>query len=318
MQIFQGPEEIKEIRRNPLAGSVVTIGNFDGVHRGHQQLIETVVREAGYFHVPSVVYTFHPHPLRVLRPEQPPHRLFDLLDQQQELKKRGVDYILIEKFTLEFAHKAPTDFLENEIFKVLNPKTIVVGHDFSFGQDRVGNIPFLEQFCAARGVRLIIIPPYRLEGGVVSSTRIREALRKADLQEVRTLLGREYYLRGVVEKGFQRGRTIGVPTANLHPDVEFVPRLGVYVTETCVQGVWHSSITNIGINPTFHGDEKNPRVKIETHIFDFNSEIYEQEIEVRLKSFLRDEIKFSGMDPLQKQIATDLAQARNWHAGKHS
>ncbi len=309
MQIFQGPQELDR----PLSSSVVTIGNFDGVHLGHQQLIEMVVREAQSLNAPGVVYTFNPHPLRILRPDLPVHRLFDLRDQQEQLDKRGIDYIFVKKFTSDFAKKSPADFLENEIFRMLNPKTLVVGHDFSFGQDRIGNIPFLESFCASRGVRLIVIPPFRLNGLVVSSTQIRGALRRGDLVDVERLLGRPFYLRGKVEKGFERGRTIGVPTANLHPDVEFEPRLGVYMTSTAVSGKWHPSITNIGVNPTFHGGEKKPLVKIETHLLNYDSNLYGQEIEVRLLFFIRDEIKFSGLDQLKQQIELDIKRARDWH-----
>lgn len=307
MQIYQGVKQLNQ----PLTASVVTIGNFDGVHLGHQQLVENVAREAQYFGVPSVVYTFHPHPVKVLHPERATERLFDLRDQQEQFAAKGIDMVIIEEFTKDFSKVTPQEFLENYIVKNLHPKTLVVGHDFSFGMDRAGNIPFLEKFCADNGIRLIIIPPFQQANLVVSSTKIREALKSGDVEKASELLGRSYYLRGHVEKGFQRGRTIGVPTANLHPDVEFVPRQGVYFTLTKFGGHLHPSITNIGINPTFHEDKKSP-IKIETHLFDFDAHLYGVEIEVFLLHFLRDEMKFNGIEELKAQIQSDMAAARRY------
>lgn len=307
MQVFNGVKHIN----SGLASSVVTIGNFDGVHKGHQQLIEMVVREARYYGVPSVVYTFDPHPVKVLHPERSTQRLFDLRDQQEQFEERGIDYIVIEEFTKEFSQISPQAFFENYLVAKLNPKTLVVGHDFSFGADRTGNIPFLENLCATRGIRLIIIPPYQMHERAVSSSRIREELKVGEMEKVSELLGRNYYLRGHVEKGFQRGRTIGVPTANVHPDVEFVPRQGVYCTLTKIGGHSHPSITNIGINPTFHEDKKSP-IKIETHLLDFDAQLYGLEVEVYLLKFLRDEKKFSGLEELKNQIQQDIQNARRY------
>ncbi|WII72012.1 bifunctional riboflavin kinase/FAD synthetase [Bdellovibrio sp. 22V] len=307
MHILKGVQEIN----SPLAASVVTIGNFDGVHLGHQQLVENVVREAQYFGVPSVVYTFHPHPVKVLHPERATYRLFDLQDQQEQFEQRGIEYVIIENFSKEFSQVSPQKFLDEYIVKNLHPKTLVVGHDFSFGADRAGNIPFLEKYCAEKGIRLIIIPPFQYQGSVVSSTRIREELKKGEVEKANELLGRTYYVRGHVEKGFQRGRTIGVPTANIHPDVEFMPRLGVYCTLTKVGGHMHPSITNIGVNPTFQENGKGP-VKIESHLFDFDAHLYGVEVEVYLLHFLRDEAKFSGIEELKNQIQKDMAQARKY------
>lgn len=307
MQIFSGVQKIQPA----LTGSVVTIGNFDGVHKGHQQLIEMVVREARYYGVPSVVYTFDPHPMKVLHPERPTQRLFDLRDQQEQFAARGVDYVVIEEFTREFSQISPQSFFEDYLVTVLQPKTLVVGHDFSFGADRTGNIPFLENLCATRGIRLIIIPPFQLENAAVSSTRIREFLKNGDVELAKELLGRDYYLRGHVEQGFQRGRTIGVPTANVHPDVEFIPRKGVYCTLTKIGSHLQPSITNIGVNPTFQENGKGP-IKIETHLLDFDAQLYGMEVQVYLLKFIRDEQKFSGIDELKNQIQTDISQARRY------
>lgn len=307
MQVLTGVRELQ----SPLAASVVTIGNFDGVHLGHQQLIENVVREAHHFAVPSVVYTFHPHPAKVLHPQRQTFRLFDLQDQQEQFAQRGVEFVIIEEFTKEFSQFSHVQFLEEFILKNLNPKTLVVGHDFSFGADRAGDIPFLEKFCAEKGIRLIIIPPLQLNNKTVSSSRIREALKSGDVEQAQELLGRRYYLRGHVQTGFQRGRTIGVPTANIHPDVEFMPRQGVYCTWTRIHGQTYPSITNIGINPTFSSGSA-AALKIETHLFDFEGQLYGLEVEVHLLHFLRDEKKFSGLEELKQQIQFDLQTARKF------
>lgn len=307
MHVYNGAKKMKA----PLEASVVTIGNFDGVHLGHQQLIENVVREAKSFDVPSVVYTFHPHPVKVLRPDKPTFRMFDLKDQQEQFEKRGLHYVIIEEFTKEFAQLRPRDFLEQYLIKFFNPKTLVVGHDFSFGADRTGNLAFLQSYCQQKGIRLLIIPPFQLQGVPVSSSRIREFLKNGDVESANGFLGRKYYLRGSVAKGFQRGRSIGVPTANIHPDVEFIPRPGVYCTLTKIGSQFYSSITNIGYNPTFQVQEGSS-VKIETHLLDFNAQIYGVEVEVSLLHFIRDEKKFSGIEELKTQIHQDILHARKY------
>ncbi|MGZ3772650.1 MAG: bifunctional riboflavin kinase/FAD synthetase [Pseudobdellovibrionaceae bacterium] len=306
MHIYQGVRQVK----TALNSSVVTIGNFDGVHLGHQQLIENVVREAQFFGVPSVVYTFHPHPVKVLHPERKTYRLFDLKDQQEQFEQRGVDYVIIENFTKEFSKISPQYFLDHYIQEQLHPKTLVVGHDFSFGADRAGNIPFLEKYCAQKGIRLIIIPPFQYQSSVVSSSLIREKLKNGEVEKANELLGRTYYVRGHVVEGFKRGRTIGVPTANIHPDVEFIPRQGVYCTLTKVGDHLHPSVTNIGVNPTFQEDGKG--IKIETHLFDFDAQLYGIEVEVFLLHFIRDEKKFVSIEELKTQIHCDMEEARRY------
>lgn len=311
MQIFQGIKDF-QARGSSAEASVVTIGNFDGVHRGHRQLLTAVVQEARALDVPALVYTFHPHPVKVLYPERKTERMFDLRDQQERFAEAGIDGVIIENFTPAFARLSARDFLDHHLRDVLRPRTLVVGHDFSFGAQREGNLRFLEAYCFENGMKLVIIPPFQQDGIVVSSSKIRDELKLGDVEKAARLLGRPYYLRGNVEMGFQRGRTIGVPTANLHPDVEFIPRKGVYVTLTSLGGKGHPSITNIGVNPTFSEDGKRSPIKIETHIFDFEAQLYGLEIEVQLLHFLRDEKKFSGLDELKQQIQKDLQEARKY------
>lgn len=313
MQVFKGVKELP----GPISGSVVTIGNFDGVHLGHQQLIEAVVRQARRLKIPGIVYTFHPHPVKVLHPERATVRLFDLRDQQEQFAQQGIDAVIIEEFTTAFSQISATEFLRDYIMKKLNPQVLVVGHDFSFGADREGNIPFLENFCATHKIQLIIIPPFEYDGAPVSSSRIRQSLKDGNMTEVRKLLGRPYYLRGIVEHGHRRGHAIGVPTANVHPDVDFIPRLGVYCSQTQVAENTYPSVTNIGVNPTFTAGQIGAPIKVETHILDFNGDLYGKEVEIYLYQFLRDEKKFSSIEDLKNQIASDILDARGYFDENH-
>jgi riboflavin kinase/FMN adenylyltransferase len=307
MHVFSGVKHLA----GPIPGSVVTIGNFDGVHLGHQQLIQTVVREAQYYGIPSVVFTFEPHPGKVFHPERPTLRLFDSQDQKEQLEGFGVDKVILEPFNFEFSKMSPSDFLDNYISRQLNPKTLVVGHDFSFGAGRAGNLQFLEEYCSKKGIRLIIIPPFYFNQTIVSSSQIRRNLLAGEVEIANALLGRAYYFRGTVEKGFQRGRTIGVPTANISPDIEFTPRKGVYCTETLIGNHFHRSVTNIGNNPTFQIG--NPlKYKIETHLLNFDASLYGIEVKVHLQHFLREELKFSGAEQLKAQILSDIKNAQRF------
>jgi riboflavin kinase/FMN adenylyltransferase len=316
-QLISSTEPRLEFSVDGLKSSVVTIGNFDGVHLGHQQLIENVVREAQYLGAPAVVVTFDPHPLKVLSMQslkiKGVERLFDLRDQQEQFEARGINIAVVEPFTVDFAKVTAEEFLDQFIVKHLNPKTLVVGHDFTFGARRQGTLAYLEEYCAEKCIKLIIIPPFHFKNIIVSSTKIREALAAGQVEQANELLGRNYYLRGHVQKGFQRGRLIGVPTAYIHPEVEFMPRKGVYVTLTKFAGQTHRSITNIGVNPTFHeGDLSQFPLKIESHIFNFEGQIYGIEVEVILLHFLRDEQKFNGIDQLVVQIKSDLLAAESY------
>jgi riboflavin kinase/FMN adenylyltransferase len=190
----------------------------------------------------------------------------------------------------------------------------VVGYDFSFGTNREGTIAYLQKVCAEKNIKLVVVSAEQEKGDIVSSSKIREFLKTGDLTKTKLFLGRDFYLRGIVRHGDARGRTIGVPTANMTPTVDFVPRRGVYITRTHYKHKTYESITNIGFNPTFHG-ETEPPIKAETHLFDFDEDIYGQEIQVDLIQFLRDEKKFSGIPELVAQIHADIAQAKDYFRG---
>lgn len=311
MQIFQGVEEIPQ----DWGASVVSIGNFDGVHLGHQKLLRQAVHEAKTLGLPVVVFTFYPHPVTVLYPERKTQKLFDLRDQREQLDRLGVTHLIEQEFTHNFAKLSASDFLQFYLREKLKVKTLVVGYDFFFGANRQGDIPYLQKLCSDQHIKLVVVPAHEEGARIVSSTKIRESLKAGDLTAVYGLLGRNFYLRGIVHHGDARGRTIGVPTANMTPTVDFVPRRGVYITQTHYKGKTYQSITNIGINPTFHS-EIEPSIKTETHLFDFNEDIYGQEIQVDLLQFLRDERKFSGIQELLTQIHADIHQAKGYFHGR--
>lgn len=299
-----------------IPGTVVTLGNFDGVHRGHQELLISLTSEAKAFSVPSVVVTFDPHPVQVLYPDRKLEKLFDSDDQFEQLSQWGVDYCLVQKFSKEFSEISAEDFLQDYLFKTLRPKTLVVGHDFSFGNNRQGQLKDLEVFCSAQGIKLIIIPPLKLDGRIVSSSRIREGLKSGQLEDVLQCLKRPYYYKGQVVKGLARGRTIGVPTANIEPLVSFQPKYGVYFCDVWVikspQEIRKcQGITNIGVNPTVGHDLK---LKVETHLFDFFEDIYGVTLRVELKKFHREEKKFSDFQVLKEQIHLDIQSAKDYFA----
>jgi len=310
MQIFQGVEALPQ----DWGASVVSIGNFDGVHLGHQKLLRQAVQEGKALSLPIVVFTFYPHPVSVLYPERKIQRLFDSRDQREQLSRLGVSHMVEQEFTQNFAKLSASDFVQFYLVEKLKAKTLVVGYDFSFGSNRQGDIPFLEKICQSKGIKLVVVSAHEENGIIVSSSKVRDELKLGDLQKVYSFLGRNYYLRGMVHHGDARGRTIGVPTANMTPSVDFVARKGVYITQTHYKNKIYPSITNIGYNPTFHGNE-NPPVKTETHLFDFDEDIYGQEIQVDLIQFLRDEKKFESVKDLLTQIHADIQQAKGYFHG---
>ncbi len=294
-----------------ITTSVLTVGNFDGVHLGHRRLIHELVNTARSEGCPAIVCTFKPHPMEVIRPEQKIHRLFDYRDQAEVIADLGVDFLIEEKFTKGLSLMSAQDFLDLYVVKYFKPKHIVVGYDFSFGQNREGDFDFLKKYCDKNGIGITQVLPLEMHGQVVSSTAIRKLIEHGDMQKASEYLGRRYYLRGPVRAGKQRGRTLKAPTANISPDIAFEPRRGVYFSRVFLGNKAYFSITNIGVNPTFESSDSN--VKVETHIFNFNQDIYGQQIRVELDHFHRDEMKFSTVEMLKEQIAKDIEEAKKYY-----
>ncbi|HEX9714676.1 MAG TPA: bifunctional riboflavin kinase/FAD synthetase [Desulfurivibrionaceae bacterium] len=292
----------------PFPRAAVTIGNFDGVHLGHQILFSEVVSRAYRNKGTSVAVTFEPHPLKVVRPDIG-LKLISTLEQKKELiALANIDVLIILPFTREFANTPAETFVDQVLLKAIGVRDLVVGYDYAFGKSRQGDIPFLKEQGKAKGFTVSVVEPYYVEGMLASSTKIRELVGLGKMKDVKKLLGRYYQIRGEVKMGQQRGGPLlGFPTANLAiAEEDLCPRLGVYVTQVIYDGKCYGGVLNIGYNPTFAGSG----LSAETHIFDFNQDIYGKPIKINLLRFLREEKKFSGPEELAAQIALDVADAK--------
>ncbi len=304
MQTYIDIEDIKQ----PLAKPFVTIGNFDGVHLGHQLLFNDVVNKARMHNGTSVAITFAPHPLKVVRPEIG-IKLISTCDQKRELiAHANIDVLLIIPFTKPFAKMSAIDFVDQVLIKTIGVQELVVGYDYAFGKGRQGDINFLKEQGREKNFAVSVIDAYYVDGITVSSTKIRELVSLGRMRDVKKLSGRFYQIRGEVKLGQQRGgKLLGFPTANLHiSSDDLCPKHGVYVTQVIYDGKCYGGVLNIGYNPTFDGQQ----VSAETHIFDFNQDIYGKDIKINLLQYLRGEQKFSGPDDLAKQIGRDIEQAK--------
>lgn len=304
MKLYTSLVDIKE----PFPKACVTIGNFDGVHLGHQILFSEVVSRAYGHKGTSVVVTFDPHPLKVLRPDS--IRLISTTEQKIELiEKAGIDVLVVIPFDRAFAATSAESFVEEILLGTIGVQELVVGYDYAFGRGRQGNIEFLKEKGREHGFPVTVVEAHYENGILVSSTRIRDLVAEGRMDEVRLLLGRYYQIRGEVQRGKQRGgRVVGFPTANLRiSEEDLCPRRGVYVTQVICDGRCYGGVANIGYNPTF-GEN---RLVAETHIFDFHDDIYGRAIKINLLRHLRGEKKFSGPEELAEQIRLDIQVARD-------
>ncbi len=307
MQLYRSFEELSE----KPANAFVTIGNFDGVHLGHQMLFNEVVGKADRHQGVSIAITFEPHPLQVVRP-QAGIKLISNFEQKVELiQLANIDILIVLPFTKELAATPARVFIDR-LLEHVDVTELVVGYDYAFGKGREGDIPFLREEGKRRGFAVSVVDAYYVDDMLVSSTKIRELVTQGRMRDVHKLLGRYYQIRGEVKVGKKRGGTeIGFPTANLHIAPEdLCPKYGVYVTQVTYGGKCYGGVLNIGKNPTFAEQDGAQPIRAETHIFDFDQDIYGHPIKVNLLRFLREERKFSGPRELAAQIAVDIKQAR--------
>ena len=290
-----------------VQGSALTIGNFDGVHVGHQQLIVQVRKRARVMGLSSIVMTFDPHPLRVLAGKKTPP-FITLKDQKLELiSELGVDYVLCIPFSLKMAGMEPEDFVRILLVDKLKLKELIVGYDYVFGRNRSGNYALLQQLGKEYGFSVDQFHPVMVNEAIVSSTRIRDLVKSGQVWEVRPLLGRFYRVSGQVIPGRKRGGPLlGFPTANILLQDELFPKTGVYAVWVGLFDRVYPAVANIGYNPTFGND----LLSVEVHIFDFRENIYDQPIKVHFVQRLRSEIKFSGLEELKTQIRQDCELAK--------
>jgi riboflavin kinase / FMN adenylyltransferase len=287
-------------------GHVIVIGNLDGVHRGHQAVLAQARAIADARGLAMLVLTFDPHPNEVLRGWTPP-RLATLERRVELLRRHGTDQVVVEPFTSELAAFSPERFAKELLFERLGARVVVVGDDFRFGAGRAGDLEALREFGRAFGFDVMAAEAAGDEGGRFSSTRVRDAVASANLEEAARLLGRRHSLSGIVEGGDRRGRTIGFPTANLGGVTEVLPPHGVYA----VFADDRPAVMNLGLRPTVDGKS----LRVEVHLFDFDGDLYGQPMRVHLVERLREEKKFSGLDELKAQIARDAEAARAVLAG---
>jgi riboflavin kinase / FMN adenylyltransferase len=303
MDVIRGIENIP----THLRCAVVTIGNFDGIHLGHQLIIRRLVEEARRENCPAVVISFDPHPKMVLHPERRPFYLITSLEEKIRLLA-GLDvntFILIP-FSLEYARTTAEEFVRGVLAERLHIRKIIIGHDYTFGRGKEGNEAFLSTSGKQLGFEVEVMNAVRVGETTVSSTRIREALLAGEVRLAASLLGRPYTLGGRVISGNRRGALLGFPTANISADKELIPARGVYAVDVLLEGSRRQGALSIGINPTFTDGKHS----IEVHILDFNGDIYDKTLDMLFIERLRDEIRFDSPEALIAQIERDIARVR--------
>ena len=296
-----------------LRGAVVALGNFDGFHLGHQAVAREAIEWARAEGRPAIIATFDPHPVRFFKPDIPPFRLTTLEQRQDLYLAAGATAMLVFHFDGDLAGTSAEDFVKVLLAERLGVAGVVTGEDFTFGKGRVGNRAMLETLGREVGIEARAVASVLDNGEAVSSSRIRDALRKGDPQEAARLLSRPFAIRGVVEHGDKRGREIGYPTANLAIESYLRPRYGIYAVtgRVLATGQELQGAANIGIRPSFDP----PKELLEPFFFDFDGDLYGQEIEVGFHHFLRPEAKFDSLDALSAQMGADCAEARRLLAG---
>lgn len=305
MQVIRGLKNLA----SPLSNVAMTLGNFDGIHLGHRSLISQVIEMSKKYNGSSLVMTFDPHPSQLLRPDRPAQRLFDLQDQEEQLRLLGVDQFVIEPFTESLAQLSPDDFIKQVIWPYLHPQYICVGHDFAFGRDRQGSFAVLERLARHCGFQVEQIPPVLHRKKIISSSRIREEIRKGHVETAREMLARPYYVKGRVIRGEGRGRRLGFPTANVAVGSDLLPGEGVYITHFLSGERTYASLTNIGRKPTFH---ESYDVSVECYALDGSADFLNENVRILFLKYLRGEMKFPSAQDLVSQIKKDVVAAKKY------
>lgn len=301
-----------DIQNLPIfKNAVITIGTFDGVHFGHQQILSLMKSAAKQVNGETVIITFHPHPRKIIGANKAPIYLLNTLDEKINLlEKYGIDHLVIIPFTEKFAQQSAEDYIADFLVNTFHPQTIIIGHDHRFGKDRIGDFQLLEDKALKFGYQVKEIPGYMLNDVTISSTKIREALLNGAIEKAHDLLSYDYYFTGKIVKGNQLGRTIGYPTANIQmiDENKLIPCNGVYsvlVSNENLKINQLGGMMNIGYRPTVDGNERT----IEVNLFNFDRSIYDETLTITLKKYLRSEEKFSGIDKLKIQLEKDKQAA---------
>ncbi len=308
MEIIKGIENLRRPLRNP----VVTLGNFDGVHLGHQKIFQRVKEEALKRHGEGVVITFEPHPLKVLAPEKFLPLLAPFRKKMMLIEKSGIETVLCIEFSPAFSEMTPLQFIQNILVEKVKMKKVIIGYNYHFGKRQKGDSQTLWDAGKVYNFDVEVVEPLKIGPTIVSSSKIRELIQHGEIEEASTLLGRDYPIIGKVVEGAKRGQTLGFPTANMEISDELYPKAGVYAVEV----EWHqqrfNGLANVGFNPTFHPEKigGGKPISFEVYILDFNLEIYGEEIQVSFKRRIRDEIRFESTTQLIHQIQKDIQWAK--------
>ncbi len=308
MEIIIGIDQLKR----PFSNPVITLGNFDGVHLGHQRIFERLKQEAERIHGEAVVITFEPHPLKVLSPDKFLPLLTPFPRKMMLIEKSGIDRVLCIEFSSTFADISPSDFVKDILAEKVNAKKIIVGYDYRFGKGKTGDINILRSLCKLFNIEVEVMGAFTIDHTVVSSSKIRELISEGEVDTASKLLGRDYLIIGKVVGGMKRGHALGFPTANLEISGELYPKNGVYAVEVYWKTQTFKALANVGFNPTFvtgQGGEKGS-FALEVHLLNFNQEIYGEKIQVNFKKRIRDEIRFDSASRLIDQIRKDIQWAQ--------
>jgi len=309
MKVIDGIENIKGRFTYP----VLTIGNFDGIHLGHQAIFKQVVKRAKAKRGTSIVFTFQPHPLRVISPERAPRQLTTFRDKVELIKGFGVDYLICVNFTKEFSSIDAVDFVKDILVDKIGVKEIFIGSNYLFGKGRKGNPELLKRLGDVYGFSVTVVDEVKIGDITISSSRIRSLISNGRVEEASRLLGRPYSVMGTVIRGMRRGkRLLHVPTANLTTPNELLPKDGVYAVTVKIGDDVYQGAANIGYNPTF----EDKRFSFEVHILDFNRDIMGKDLRVNFIKRLRDEIRFNSADELSSQLKKDIEEVRGLFKGQ--
>lgn len=303
MRIVQGLESVPP----ETPPSAVALGAFDGVHLGHRALLRTALTRARAAGLEAVACTFDPHPMEVLQPERAPRPITTLDERLALIGETGVDAVVVLAFTRELASIEPEAFVKDVLLGRLRAREIVVGYNHRFGRGARGDARLLQDLAARLGFQAHVVPPMTVDGAAVSSTEIRAALQRGDVTTAARDLGRPYAIAGQVTAGAGRGRTLGVPTANIESDRPVLVARGVYRGRTHVDGRSHATVVNVGVRPTFG----ETTLAVEAHLLDFTGDLYGRRVRLDLLDRLRDEMRFPSVDELKAQIARDIAAVRS-------
>lgn len=296
------------MKSNPK--SIVSIGTFDGVHLGHQKIIKNLLGKAAETGLIPVVVTFFPHPTHILTPDKPLKMLNSIDERVELLKKHGVQRVIVETFTREFAEQSAWDFIQKRLLHDLQMQSLVVGYDHGFGKGKEADYPALKTYGDAKGFEVVSVDAFKKEGQIVSSTRIRHLLQEGKIKAANALLSYTFCLYGKVVRGNQLGRKIGFQTANIVLDYpnKIIPKRGVYIVKSSIDKTLYYGMMNIGFRPTVDGKKRT----IEVHYFNMNLDLYDRTVKVKILKRIRDEMKFDSLEQLKNQLKNDKLQAINY------